>query len=232
MMNNLVTMPSRKQSQRLLNKNGKSIGQSDIRQTVNDAIAKLEEVSARVEKIENKGFFKRLWGGFTGSNNREMVASLKDLAQAQQITIQLVLSLAVMHSQNQQTLEEILSELDNCRGIYTRSAEHIDFLYSQIEYFKDQQRMFGSSANYYNRIFQKFSANNDGFTFTWNWAAFFGGPFWYMAKGLWGRGIALLSLYFVSLGLLIIPGMIIAGITGNYAYFKKIVNNDVDAYTG
>jgi hypothetical protein len=229
-MNNLVTMPSRNESKRLLNKNIESITQADIKQIVNEALTKFEESSARIEKIENKGFFKRLWGGFTGSNQREMVACLRDLTQSQQLSIRLILALAVMLGQNQQNLEVILDELDNCKGVYTRTAEHIEFLYGQIEYFKDQQLKFGAENSYYNRVFQKFSKNDNKYVFTWNWAAFFGGSFWYMAKGLWGRGIVLLLLYFISIGLLIIPGMIFVGTTGNYAYFKKTLKLDQDVY--
>jgi hypothetical protein len=141
-MSQLVTLPSKNEAVRILNEHGDVVQPNDIRQTVRNSLAKLNDVEKRIEKIEGKGFFSRFVGTFTGSNDRDMVAAMRDMTQVQQMTIQLVLSLAIMHAQNQQALEDILDELGQAKGLHTRAAEHISFLYNQVEMVKvaEEQR--------------------------------------------------------------------------------------------
>ena len=138
-MSNAVVIKSKREAQKVITDNQDVVVENNIRQTVLNSLEKLNQVEERIDKIENKGFFKRIAGIFTGSNTKEMIASIGDLTQAQQTTIQLVLSLAIMHSKNQQALDEILDELEQSKGVYSRAAEHIEFLYEQVKLVKESQ---------------------------------------------------------------------------------------------
>lgn len=135
-MTNIVPIQNKRQATRFLEQHPHLVNQNDIRDTVHRSLQKLNDVESRIDEIESRGFFKRMVGGITGKNQRDMVAAMRDIAQAQQLTIQLVLSLAIMHSQNQQALNGILDELTESKGIYTRITDHIDFLYDQVELIK------------------------------------------------------------------------------------------------
>lgn len=139
-MSNVVSITTKKQADKFLKKHDDLLEKKDIRQTVQNSLKKLNDVESRIDKLENKGFFKRLIGSISGQNSREMIAAMRDIGQVQQLTIQLVLSLAIMHSQNQSTLDEILDELGASKGTYTRIAEHIDFLYNQVEVVKKSNK--------------------------------------------------------------------------------------------
>ena len=73
-----------------------------------------------------------------------MVAAMRDMSEAQNMTIQLVLSLAIMHANNQRAMDAILDELALSKGTYTRITDHIDFLYSQVEHVKQLHRQTNS----------------------------------------------------------------------------------------
>jgi hypothetical protein len=73
-----------------------------------------------------------------------MVADMHDMSEAQNMTIQLVLSLAIMHANNQRAMDAILDELALSKGTYTRITDHIDFLYSQVEHVKQSHRQTNS----------------------------------------------------------------------------------------
>lgn len=139
-MGNVVAIKSKSHAAKVLNQHHEVVDQNNVRQTVQNALIKLNNVEGRIDKIENKGFFKRMVGGVTGSNQKEMVSAMRDISDAQNMTIQLVLSLAIMHSQNQSALENILDELDQSKGTYTRITDHIEFLYNQVENVKISQR--------------------------------------------------------------------------------------------
>ncbi|MDV6377750.1 hypothetical protein ORD22_05665 [Sporosarcina sp. GW1-11] len=132
-MGNVVAIKSKLEAAKVLNQYQDVVEQNNVRQTVQNALMKLNDVEGRIDAIENKGFFKRMVGAITGSNQKEMVAAMRDISDAQNMTIQLVLSLAIMHSQNQRALEDILDELEQSKGTYTRITDHIEFLYSQVE---------------------------------------------------------------------------------------------------
>ncbi|KQL33532.1 hypothetical protein AN960_20880 [Bacillus sp. FJAT-25509] len=143
-MGSIVAIKSRSEAVKVLNENNDLVNQNNVRQTVQNALCKLNDVEGRIETIENKGFFKRLIGGVTGSNQKEMVAAMRDITAAQNTTIQLVLSLSIMHSQNQKALEDILDELDKSKGTYIRITDHIEFLYSQVENVRESNKKTSS----------------------------------------------------------------------------------------
>lgn len=138
-MEEVIPIKSKREAKRVLKENNDLVKESDIRTTVQNSLKKLNDVEQRIDEIENRGFFKRMIGGITGKNNRNMISAMRDLTEAQQLTIRLVLSLAVMHGQNHRKLNEILDELDNAKGTYTRLGEHIEFLYEQVELVKERE---------------------------------------------------------------------------------------------
>lgn len=114
-MEEVIPIKSKREAKRVLKENNDLVKESDIRTTVQNSLKKLNDVEQRIDEIENRGFFKRMIGGITGKNNRNMISAMRDLTEAQQLTIRLVLSLAVMHGQNHRKLNEILDELDNAK---------------------------------------------------------------------------------------------------------------------
>ncbi|WP_377890407.1 hypothetical protein [Alkalihalobacillus sp. R86527] len=135
-MGNVVEIKSKTEAAKVLNQHHELVNQNDVRDTVRNALSKLDEINGRIEKIENKGFLKRMVGGVTGSNQKEIVAAMRDISESQNMTIQLVISLAIMHSKNQYALNDILYELEESKGTYTRITDHIEFLYNQVESIK------------------------------------------------------------------------------------------------
>lgn len=134
-MNNVVAL-DKYQAMQKIKEYSDIVDKYNIRQSVKNSLDKLNEVESRISKIENKNFFQRLWGSITGQNQQELVTSMRDLAKAQQLTIQLVLSLAVLNAENQQALDDILEELKGSKGTYLRITDHIDFLYEQVQIIK------------------------------------------------------------------------------------------------
>jgi len=49
------------------------------------------------------------------------------------------------------------------------------------------------------RRLEVFRARGGRFVPTWNWHAFLFGPFWYLKRGLWGKGVILLTLGLVPI---------------------------------
>ena len=88
-MGNVVEIKSKSEAAQVLNQHNELVNQNDVRQTVKNALTKLNDVEERIGKIEDKGFFKRMVGGVTGSNQKEMVAAMRDISEAQNMTIQL-----------------------------------------------------------------------------------------------------------------------------------------------
>jgi hypothetical protein len=153
-MGSMVAIKSKSEAAKVLSQHYELVDQNNVRQTVQNALIKLNEVKGRIELIESKGFFKRMVGGITGSNQKEMVAAIRDISDAQNMTIQLVLSLAIMHSQNQHTLDVILDELDRSRGTYTRIIDHIEFLYNQVKNVKESQENTPPALSNTNKSFK------------------------------------------------------------------------------
>ncbi len=74
----------------------------------------------------------------------------------------------------------------------------------------------------YEETFRKFDAADGRWIFTWNWAAFWFGLFWYLYRGLWLKAI----IYFVAL--LILSG-ITAGLVTLFCWvgFGALANYDL-----
>lgn len=139
-MRNVVEIKSKSEATKILNEYPDVVDQNNIRQTVQNALSKLNDVEKRIDTLENRGFFKRMIGGISGKNQKDMISTMRDISDAQNVTIQLVLSLAIMHSHNQRAMQDILDELEQSKGTYTRIADHIEFLYMQVESVKSSQR--------------------------------------------------------------------------------------------
>lgn len=70
--------------------------------------------------------------------------------------------------------------------------------------------------------FALFARRGGGFVPTWNWRAFVFGPFWYLRRGLYGKGLVLLGLSvcpFFTLALTVLLGaavLVYCGLVGNW----------------
>lgn len=133
------TLPTQQQVNAVVNQNPRMIDPTQVRAIVRNSLNQLLSIEHRIDKMENQGFLGRLWGGLTGSNQREMLALIRDLTYAQQTTIKLVLTLAMCHAQNVAVIDELLDELDKAKGVHTRTASHIEFLYDQVVLIKEMQ---------------------------------------------------------------------------------------------
>jgi len=138
-MGNTVVINSKKQAEIVLSQHKGIVSKNDVRLTVKNSLEKLNDVNVRIEKVEKKGFFRRMVGGVTGKNQKELVSVIRDISEIQNMTIQLVLSLAIVNSQNQNILREILVELENSKGKYPRIIDNIEFLYDQVMKVKESQ---------------------------------------------------------------------------------------------
>ena len=58
-----------------------------------------------------------------------------------------------------------------------------------------------------------------GFRATWNWAAFFFGPLWYLAKGMWLKALVMVVVSIISSGVLAPFIWFYCAIVGNYDLF-------------
>lgn len=77
---------------------------------------------------------------------------MREMTQAQQTTIKLLLTLAVYHAQNVKVMNELLDELNKAKGTHTRLASHLEFLYEQVEFIKEMQRTKQKPKKRYIRI--------------------------------------------------------------------------------
>lgn len=69
----------------------------------------------------------------------------------------------------------------------------------------------------YEHTFEKF--NKEGFFPTWSWCGFIFGFLWYLIKGMWAKGLLLMFLSLLTIGLAIIPIWIYCGIFGKWDYY-------------
>ena len=77
---------------------------------------------------------------FSSNQIQPELLSVAAYVYAQQTTIKLVLTLAIYHAQNVTVMDEILGELDKAKGVHTRTASHIEFLYDQVQMIRDTHR--------------------------------------------------------------------------------------------
>lgn len=87
--------------------------------------------------------------------------------------------------------------------------------------------LIGTNIHYYLPIFQKMMSRNE--KTSWNWAAFFFAPYWFLYRKMYGYGIAALSGSFLpvlldapSLFVFLLAGYIVIGIFANYIYMKEL----------
>lgn len=71
----------------------------------------------------------------------------------------------------------------------------------------------------YQKIFALFESKNGAFTATMNWAALLFGALWYLAKGLWAKGLIIIVLCVITAGVAAPFAWIYAGVAGNYDYY-------------
>ena len=71
----------------------------------------------------------------------------------------------------------------------------------------------------YDRIFQRFDRNNGAFVPTWNWAAFLLGGIWYLAKGIWPKGLVIILIALFSVGVGIPLLWLYCAVFGNWDYY-------------
>ncbi|MDE2428006.1 MAG: DUF2628 domain-containing protein [Burkholderiales bacterium] len=74
-------------------------------------------------------------------------------------------------------------------------------------------------SDYYKTSFEKIDKNNGEFTVVFNWAAFVFSGFWYLYKGMWGKGAVMFALVLLFGGLPAPLFWIYAGIAGTYDYY-------------
>ncbi len=84
-------------------------------------------------------------------------------------------------------------------------------------------RNYEQFSRYYQSIFHQIDENNGTFTPKWNWAAFFFGCFWYLAKGMWLKGLIMIVISFSLGGVPILFFMLYCAISGNYDYYLRAV---------
>lgn len=136
----MVNLPSKRQVDEAVKENPRLVDQNQVKSIVQHSLSQLSSIEHRLDRLENQGVIGRVIGSITGSTNKEMIALMRDLTQAQQTTIKLVLTLAIYHAQNVTVMDEILGELDKAKGVHTRTASHIEFLYDQVQMIRDTHR--------------------------------------------------------------------------------------------
>ena len=87
--------------------------------------------------------------------------------------------------------------------------------------------LIGTNMQYYVPEFQKMMSRNE--KASWNWAAFFFAPYWFIYRKMYGYGIAMLAGCFFPVldvfplfSVLLLAGYIVIGIFGNYIYMKEL----------
>jgi hypothetical protein len=73
------------------------------------------------------------------------------------------------------------------------------------------------TSDYYSNVFKRIE--NDEAKFIWNWAAFLFCPGWYFYRGMWMKGLILLGLQLITVGLFALPVWIFGGLVGNWDYY-------------
>lgn len=73
--------------------------------------------------------------------------------------------------------------------------------------------------DYYRHQFRKFEGNDGNFAPTWNWPAFFFGPFWYLYRGMWAKALILFVMAAASGGVMWVFAIGWGAVVGNYDYY-------------
>ena len=98
---------------------------------------------------------------------------------------------------------------------------------------KSMQGNWANLSHYYQEEFTKIFASNEFYTGRWNWAAFFFGGFWALAKGLWLSFL----VYFIAImvvgeihelfsALLSVAYMVNLSRRGNFLYYNRITKRN------
>lgn len=133
----ITWLPNQQQIDKAVNENPKLVDQTQVKAIMQQSLTELSAIEQRLDRLENQGIISRIIGSMTGSKNKELIILIRDLTQAQQTSIKLVLTLAVYHAQHIATMDEILDELDKAKDVNTRTAAHIEFLYEQVQMLRD-----------------------------------------------------------------------------------------------
>jgi hypothetical protein len=64
----------------------------------------------------------------------------------------------------------------------------------------------------------------------WNTVAMLAGPFWYLYKGMAGKGFLMLALCLATLGLGVLPVWIYCGFCGNPDYYRYLKQKNIYIY--
>ena len=81
----------------------------------------------------------------------------------------------------------------------------------------------GGFSDYYKNAFAKIDKNNGAFTVVFNWAAFFFGAIWYIYKGMWIKGLLMITISFLLASLPFFFFWIYCSIAGTYDYYLLTV---------
>jgi len=134
---NVMSIPNKRQVRETIKNEPRLVDETQVRSVVSECLSQLANIEYRLDRLENRGFLERMWDIISGQSQREMIALMRELTQTQQATIKLVLTLAVYHAQNLKVINEILDELNRAKGLHTRTASHIEFLYEQVQLIRD-----------------------------------------------------------------------------------------------
>jgi hypothetical protein len=103
----------------------------------------------------------------------------------------------------------------------TNDTESSDFQYSYGQE-DEESDIYNNLSEYYKGVFKKFDLNNGSYVFTWNWAAFFFGMFWYLSKGMWGKVLIFVLAAIITGGYGFILFWLYFAIFGKYDYYLLV----------
>jgi hypothetical protein len=74
-------------------------------------------------------------------------------------------------------------------------------------------------SQYYQDAFQKIDSSPGKMISSWNWGAFWFGPFWYVYRGMWAKAIIYALVAFGTGGLALLLLFLYGGACGTYDYY-------------
>ncbi|MHB8753496.1 MAG: DUF2628 domain-containing protein [Candidatus Acidiferrales bacterium] len=89
---------------------------------------------------------------------------------------------------------------------------------------------FVGLSEYYQSEFQMIESSAERYQGKWNWAAFFFGAIWALAKGLWVPALICVIGSIFTGGIIGVIYWFIFGARGNYMYYRKIDRGVNPAY--
>lgn len=110
---------------------------SQINKLVMDSVTALTVSEARANELESQGFFKRLWGGFTGKNQKIRADIDRNLAKSQYASQQMIQKLA---EQNLLTFDTITAVNNKLNTLAIEMEEEINKIYKTLVVFFKQTR--------------------------------------------------------------------------------------------